>query len=55
MKYHHRNAYIFASYAAGIRISDLLQLNGKISMAHISSSKLRKQMIQLELNYQQKH
>jgi integrase len=29
MKYHHRNAYIFASYAAGIRISDLLQLRWK--------------------------
>ena len=29
MMYHHRNAYIFASYAAGIRISDLLQLRWK--------------------------
>jgi integrase/recombinase XerD len=29
MMYHHRNAYIFASYAAGIRISDLLQLKWK--------------------------
>jgi integrase len=29
MKYHHRNAYIFASYTAGIRISDLLQLKWK--------------------------
>ncbi len=26
MMYHHRNAYVFACYAAGIRISDLLQL-----------------------------
>lgn len=29
MKFHHRNAYIFAAYAAGIRISDLLQLRWK--------------------------
>ncbi|MGD0711222.1 MAG: site-specific integrase [Bacteroidales bacterium] len=26
MKYHHRNMYIFACYAGGIRISDLIQL-----------------------------
>jgi site-specific recombinase XerD len=31
MMYHHRNAYVFASYAAGIRISDLLTIeSGKI-------------------------
>lgn len=29
MLFHHRNAYIFAAYAGGIRISDLLQLQWK--------------------------